>query len=125
MLGFRLTRLSGSPYYIVMGLIWLITGLLTLFRRPVELYLYALSFVATLIWALWESGLNGWALVPRLDLALLFLVIAVALMPGRKADGTYFDNSTQPAVQDWPTYGGGHGAQRFSTNTGGIYCRLN
>lgn len=155
MLGFRLTRLSGSPYYFVMGLIWLITGLLTVFRRPAGLYLYALSFVATLIWAIWESGLNGWALVPRLDLALFFLVIAVALMPGRKADGTrgyrrygiglivvtivglavaiplaqkpyaveaattpvgtYFDNATQPAAQDWPTYGGGQGAQRFST----------
>lgn len=156
-LGLKLVRLSGSPYYLVTGLVWFVTGVLILMRRPAGLYLYALSFIATLAWAIWESGLNGWALVPRLDLALLFLIFAVMLMPAQRADGSrgyrrygvglvavtviglgiaipmaqkpyavdtattpvgnYFDNVTQPAIKDWPTYGGGHGAQRFSALT--------
>ena len=153
-LGFKLLRLHGSPYYLTIGLVWVIAGLLTLFRRGAGLYLYAISFIATLIWSLWESGLNGWALVPRLDLPLLFLIFAVLLMPARRANGekgyrpygiallvvtvvglgiavpmaqkpypvaavttkpgNYFDDVTAPASQDWPTYGGGYGAQRFS-----------
>lgn len=153
-LGFKLVKIDGSPYYVVIGTLWVIIGLITARRRSAGLYLYALSFVFTLVWALWESGLDGWALVPRLDLALLFLVIAVALMPSRRAGGyrrygtglvvltvaglaiavpmaqkpytveasttqpgNYFDSATTPAAQDWPTYGGGQGAQRFSSLT--------
>ncbi|KAB7893321.1 membrane-bound PQQ-dependent dehydrogenase, glucose/quinate/shikimate family [Rouxiella sp. S1S-2] len=153
-LGFKLVRLHGSPYYLIIGGVWLLSGLLTLLRRSSGIYLYILSFIATLVWALWESGLNGWALVPRLDLPLLFLLFAVLLMPARSSEdkkayrrygvalfvftvaglgvavplaqkpysvetattqpGSYFDEVTKPASQDWPTYGGGHGAQRFS-----------
>lgn len=155
--GFKLVRLSGSPYYLMMGLVWIVAGLLAVLRRASGLYLYLISFIATLLWSLWESGLDGWELVPRLDLALLFLIITVVLMPAHRADGArgyrrygvgllvvtvvglaiaiplaqqpypveaattppgnYFDNVTTPAAQDWPTYGGGHGAQRFSALT--------
>jgi len=157
LLGLKLLRLQGSPYYLIIGLAWLVAGGLALWRRAAGLYLYAASFVVTVIWALWESGLDGWALLPRLDLPVLYMVFATLLMPPRRDDGqpgyrrhglallavaviglgvavplarqpypvlanttpagTYFDAAIQPASEDWPTYGGGHGGQRYSTLT--------
>ena len=58
LLGLKLLRLQGSPYYLIIGLVWLVAGGLALWRRAAGLYLYAASFVATVIWALWESGLQ-------------------------------------------------------------------
>ena len=36
--------------------------------RPLAARLYALLFAVTASWALWKSGLDGWALAPRLGL---------------------------------------------------------
>jgi len=153
-LGFKLFAIDGSPYYLGIGALWVVSGVLALLLHRQGLYLYALSFFITLVWALWESGLDGWALVPRLDAAFVFMLLAVLLMPARSASGRfsprkygagslivslvglgiaipmaqkpypvaanstppgqYFDAATQPADKDWPTYGGGHGGQRFS-----------
>ena len=153
-LGFRLAEVGGSRYYIVIGLVWMVSGILALRARIAGLYLYILSFLVTLVWSLWEAGLDGWALLPRLDMPFVFLVWAVLLMPSRLPDGkrtmrrygaglalftavglaiavplakkaidplplpatqgAYFDDATKPAAADWPTYGGGQGAQRYS-----------
>jgi quinoprotein glucose dehydrogenase len=56
-------------------------------------------------------------------LFLLILVIGVPLsnrspdplqLPSAQANNAYFDDQTVPAATDWPTWGGGHGGQRFS-----------
>lgn len=154
--GFKLATLGGSLYYIIIGLFWIIAGFLVLRARTriSGLYAYVLSFVITLAWSLWEAGLDGWALLPRLDVPFIFLVCAVLLMPSRlpsgrrtlrtyggglaaltvvglaigvplaqkpidplplpSPQGVYFGETTNPAAADWPTYGGGPGAQRYS-----------
>lgn len=152
--GYKLLTLHGSAWYVLAGAVWAIAGILVFLRRASGLYLYTLSFIATLVWSLWESGLDGWALVPRLDLPLVYLIFAVLLMPKYHRDGAkgyrrygiavlvltvvglvvavplaqkpwqveanstpaghYYDEQTTPAAQDWPTYGGGYGAQRYS-----------
>jgi quinoprotein glucose dehydrogenase len=154
--GFELASLGGSPYYAIIGLALVICGVLTALGLVIGLYLYTLAFFGTFVWAIWEAGLDGWALVPRLVGPFLLLILAILIMPRRIASGRptskgavaafaliclaglviavpmakaplnplpipaaltgdgYFDPAIAPAAADWPTYGGGHGAQRYS-----------
>nr|ART38508.1 G13 [uncultured bacterium] len=70
-LGGQLLMLGGSAYYVLAGLAVTLSGLLIARRKWVGVSLYALFAVATVIWALWESGLDGWALAPRLAMPLI------------------------------------------------------
>lgn len=154
--GFKLAALGGSLYYVIIGLFLSASGILTALGRVQGLYLYTLAFLITVVWSLWESGLDGWALLPRLvgPFILLFFTVlvmpsyfpsgkrtrrgylaglaiicaigfAVAIpmartqvaalpIPSAQEDNTYFDQAIAPATKDWPTYGGGYGAQRYS-----------
>jgi quinoprotein glucose dehydrogenase len=154
--GFKLAALGGSLYYVIVGLFLMAAGLLAIGGRVTGLYLYTLAFLFTLVWSLWEVGLDGWALVPRLVGPFILLVLAVLVMPSRLPNGkptgraysaglavlsalglaiavpmavpsvaplpipaaqagnAYFDESITPAAKDWPTFGGGHGGQRYS-----------
>jgi len=76
--GVQLAMLGGSWYYLIAGLALIVSGLLLVYRDVRGAWLYGAVFVATVIWALWEKGLNGWAMIPRLvgPLVLMFLVLA-------------------------------------------------
>src|SRR5690606_1085957 len=77
--GIWLIVLGGSWYYAVAGAVLLLTALL-LFRSNVRaLWLYAALVVATLAWALWESGFDWWPLAARGD--VLFLLGLFMLSP--------------------------------------------
>ncbi|MEM6162190.1 membrane-bound PQQ-dependent dehydrogenase, glucose/quinate/shikimate family [Erwinia sp. P6884] len=77
-LGIWLTIEGGTPWYIVSGLGILIAGLLILRSKPAGIWLYLASFIATAGWALYEVGLDGWQLMPRLfALALLGLWLSM------------------------------------------------
>ncbi len=70
--GAYLLSLGGSPYYLFAGVIMLTTAFL-LFKRHWSAYgLYAIFIVATVVWALWESGFYWWALAPRVGFPLIF-----------------------------------------------------
>ncbi len=64
--GAYLATLGGSLYYLVAGIIVALAGVLTWRGDERGPLLYAAYLVATLLWALWEAGLDGWALAPRL-----------------------------------------------------------
>lgn len=87
--GVQLIGLGGSWYYALAGLGVMASGVLFAMRRRAGLWLYGLVFVATIAWALWESGLSFWPLVPRLVaptvLAILALLVAPLLVPERAA----------------------------------------
>src|SRR5665213_1260240 len=70
--GVWLAALGGSWAYIGLGIGWLLCGALLIARRRAALGVYALLLLCTVIWAVWEAGLDRWALVPRL--ALFWLV---------------------------------------------------
>ncbi|WP_300578677.1 membrane-bound PQQ-dependent dehydrogenase, glucose/quinate/shikimate family [Phenylobacterium sp.] len=82
--GAWLLALGGSPYYVLAGLGLLASGFF-LFRRDLTgVWIYVAVWAATLIWALWEVGLNGWALLPRVFAPSVLLVLALlAIWPLR------------------------------------------
>ena len=64
--GLYLASLGGSLYYAVAVALVLIAGLLVLRRKVWGIWLYWTVLLGTAAWSLWEVGLDGWALMPRL-----------------------------------------------------------
>jgi quinoprotein glucose dehydrogenase len=86
--GVWLVAAGGSPYYLIAGLGLLVSGGLLLLLRPVGIWIYAAVWIATIVWAIWEVGLRGWGLVPRLvgPTVLMALVLAIGpvlILPAR------------------------------------------
>jgi quinoprotein glucose dehydrogenase len=84
--GAWLARLGGSWYYVLAGVALLVDAWLLWRARAAALALFALVLAATLLWALWESGLDWWPLAARLD---VLFVLGVLLLPltHRHVDG--------------------------------------
>src|SRR6218665_880780 len=72
--GVYLITLGGSWYYALAGLALLGTAVLLFRRSRWGVWLYVATFAATVAWALWESGLNGWAQVPRIFAPFVLLL---------------------------------------------------
>ncbi|HET7865387.1 MAG TPA: PQQ-binding-like beta-propeller repeat protein, partial [Burkholderiaceae bacterium] len=77
--GVPLLVLGGSPYYVVAAVVFAVTALLLRRRLEAALLLYAAFLAATLVWALWESGLDWWPLAARMDVP--FVLGALLLLP--------------------------------------------
>ncbi len=77
--GVALIALGGSWYYTVAGVWMAASGWLLLQRRSLALTVYGLFVAATLVWSLWEAGLDWWPLAARMDVP--FLLGMVLLMP--------------------------------------------
>ncbi|KAA8732753.1 glucose/quinate/shikimate family membrane-bound PQQ-dependent dehydrogenase [Acinetobacter qingfengensis] len=82
--GVYLAILGGSWYYIVTGIILLVTTILLGQRSNLAITLYAILMLATTIWAIWEVGTDFWALAPRLD--IIGLVGLWLLLPAVTSD---------------------------------------
>ena len=59
------SRLGGAKL-IGAGLALIVAGLAVAQRKLLGAWIYVGAFLGTALWAFWEVGLNGWALVPRL-----------------------------------------------------------
>lgn len=71
-LGGWLAAEGGTAWYLLAGVGYFAAGVLILLRRVAGLWVYLLTFIASVVWALSEVGLDGWQLMPRLFvLALL------------------------------------------------------
>lgn len=75
--GVRLIALGGSFYYAVTGVALIVSGVLLWRGRRWGARLYALITFGTIVWAIAESGFDGWALAPRV---LPFLVLGLVLL---------------------------------------------
>lgn len=63
--GVWLAALGGSWYYLLSGAGLLLAGALLIARRAAALWVYAAVVLGTLVWAVWEVGLQWWDLAPR------------------------------------------------------------
>ncbi len=63
--GGQLVALGGSVYYLIVGIAFVFTAILLYLRKQAALSLYALVIVGSLVWAIWEVGLDWWQLGPR------------------------------------------------------------
>jgi len=64
--GGELLWLGGSPFYLLDGVVLIATAVLVWRGDRRGLWLYGAFFVVTVAWAIWEAGLDGWALNARL-----------------------------------------------------------
>ncbi|MGH8814709.1 MAG: membrane-bound PQQ-dependent dehydrogenase, glucose/quinate/shikimate family, partial [Advenella sp.] len=86
--GAWLAVLGGSVYYVLMGLALLLSGYLLWKRSLLGVWLYALAFIATVIWAVWEAGWEFWPLVARVfAFAVLAFLVTLAAPALRRAQG--------------------------------------
>src|SRR5690606_37655373 len=74
--GLRLATLGGSWYYLIGGLLTVVSGALLFKRHPNGGLLYLLVAIGTAICAFAEVGTHFWALVPRLALVLVLGCLA-------------------------------------------------
>jgi quinoprotein glucose dehydrogenase len=85
--GAWLAIVGGSLYYLLAGLGLVASGGLLIRGRPWGVWLYLIVFALTVLWALWEVGLDGWALIPRVFgpavLAVLVVLALPLLLPAR------------------------------------------
>lgn len=79
--GVWLATLGGSLYYLLSGLGLIVSGILLMRLRAEGAWLYAAVFIATVLWALWEVGVSGWALVPRLSGPAVLALILLFFIP--------------------------------------------
>lgn len=110
--GAYLLSLGGSPFYLFAGVVILATAFL-LFKKHWSAYgLYAIFIVATIAWALWESGFYWWALAPRVGFPLIFGLLMLLpwvsnKMLGRKTSAstasTHATSTTNPTKKN-PLY---------------------
>lgn len=87
--GGNLLLLGGSFYYLPAGLAAIAAGLAVFGSRwRLAAAIYLVLMAVTLVWALFESGLDGWALMPRLLSPFVLGVpfIGIALVKGAKWD---------------------------------------
>jgi quinoprotein glucose dehydrogenase len=80
--GAYLTVLGGSWYYALAGVALLATAVLLFRLSRLAVWVYVALFAATVAWAVWESGFNGWAQVPRIVTPFVLLLLILACLPG-------------------------------------------
>ncbi|AQR72828.1 membrane-bound PQQ-dependent dehydrogenase, glucose/quinate/shikimate family [Sphingomonas sp. LM7] len=79
--GVWLAVIGGSVYYLLAGLALVGSGVLLVRGRPLGAWIYIGVWALTMIWALWEAGLDGWALIPRVVGPSVLLILVLLLLP--------------------------------------------
>ncbi|MFP2505099.1 glucose/quinate/shikimate family membrane-bound PQQ-dependent dehydrogenase [Buttiauxella gaviniae] len=97
--GAYLVALGGSWYFLLMGIVMLISAILIVKKKIAGLVLYSLAFVCSIFWAISDAGWDFWPLFSRLfTFAVLAFLAAIAWPILRAA------KSTAP-VKKGPAYG--------------------
>ncbi|MCL6723070.1 membrane-bound PQQ-dependent dehydrogenase, glucose/quinate/shikimate family [Klebsiella sp. T2.Ur] len=79
--GIWLLVLGGSCYYLTIGIAYILATTLLMCRNKHFASVVTSVFLITVGWALWESGINYWALFPRLIIPAVLTVISLVLLP--------------------------------------------
>lgn len=73
---------GGSAYYLLAGIALALTAALLARPSARAVPVYGLFLAVTLGWSLWEAGLDGWALAPRLIGPCVVGLLVLAVSPG-------------------------------------------
>ena len=79
--GIWLAAVGGSLYYALTGVAMIVAGWLLFRQQVLGAWLYAAIVALTVLWAFWEVGTNGWALVPRIIAPIVLLIAVLLVMP--------------------------------------------
>ncbi len=79
--GIRLVTVGGSWYYLIAGAGLLIAGIQLIRGRLSGAGWFAAVFVGTLLWTVWEAGLDYWRWIPRFGLITGIAFILALLLP--------------------------------------------
>lgn len=79
--GVELARLGGSLYYVVVGVMLLVAGVLIARGRLAGAWLFAAATAGTLVWSLVEVGLQFWPLVPRVGPFVVMTAVLLLILP--------------------------------------------
>ncbi|ANF87330.1 Quinate dehydrogenase [Pseudomonas antarctica] len=83
--GAYLMALGGSWYFALAGIGLTVSGVLLMRRLPQGAVVYLGVFIVTIVWSLWEVGLDFWPLFSRLvALAVLAVLVLVVSAPLRR-----------------------------------------
>ncbi|MFH8132884.1 glucose/quinate/shikimate family membrane-bound PQQ-dependent dehydrogenase [Pantoea osteomyelitidis] len=86
--GGKLASLGGSWYFLIAGIVTVLSAIQFFRRKSSAVVLFILMFVGTLIWALAETGLDFWGLVSRLMVPAGMMLLAFIIWPAlRKREG--------------------------------------
>lgn len=89
--GLQLVTLGGSWYYLLAALGLIGTAVLIALRDVRSVALFAIVFLCTVVWSLWEADGDFWPLVPRLApflvMGIIMALIYAALSPTRRIWG--------------------------------------
>lgn len=77
--GARLASMGASFHFLLSGIGLVAIGILLVMAQRSAISLFAMSMVVNTIWALWEVGLDGESLLPRLT--IWFVIGALLLLP--------------------------------------------
>ncbi len=78
-LGAKLASVGGTFYFAIMGLVMVIAAVLIFRSRRGGIILYAIAFIASIVWAISDAGWTYWPLFSRL-FALGVLAFLAALV---------------------------------------------
>lgn len=79
--GIWLVVRAGSPYYLVVGAVYVLAAVMAWRSRAMGSWLLVAVAVLSVPWALWESGLDYWALFPRLLVPFALAGLGLLLIP--------------------------------------------
>ncbi|WP_421728681.1 membrane-bound PQQ-dependent dehydrogenase, glucose/quinate/shikimate family [Brevundimonas sp.] len=79
--GGMLIAAGGSWYYLLAGVGLVVSGFLIFRQQLLGAWVYLAVFGLTVLWALWEVGLDGWGLVPRVIAPAVLLALIIAALP--------------------------------------------
>ncbi|MBT9432932.1 hypothetical protein JZM24_13745 [Candidatus Sodalis endolongispinus] len=79
---------GGSRYFLFMGLMLTVAAGLLIGLQPAGAWIYALAFLLTLCWAIWDAGFSFWPLFSRLFMfGVLDLLVTLAYPPLKARQG--------------------------------------
>ncbi|WP_336029513.1 membrane-bound PQQ-dependent dehydrogenase, glucose/quinate/shikimate family [Acinetobacter pittii] len=79
--GAYLIYLNGSSYYLITGLLLLVSSFYLFRNKLLGAKIFAGVFIYTLIWTMWEVGDRYWGWIPRVATIAIFTLFLTLLLP--------------------------------------------